>query len=238
MYLFGSQLIKKLFPDFRNPNDTDWVTNDPSKLKQSTKEVEYYYIPHTPNREMTADEIYTLKVSHAIYDIKWSKTMADIRFLQAKGCSLDTCLLKKFREHWNIVHKSKNKRTNFKVAEENFFKDNVKRQIPHDELHLILNPQPAYKLIVDGVEPIEEKFDALNKTLKADVCLEEAYVLAIERYCDRMPYRQAYFHAQQDLVTRLHPVWLADYVIKNWNNKFWTIKNNNYYETYKERIGS
>ncbi len=37
MHLFGSKL-KKHFPDFRNPNDIDWVTNDKSKLKPYTKE--------------------------------------------------------------------------------------------------------------------------------------------------------------------------------------------------------
>ena len=73
--------------------------------------------------------------------------------------------------------------------------------------------------------------------LKKAVCLEEAYVLATERYCDRSPYRQAYHKAQQDLVTRLHPIWLADYVIENWNNEFWITKNN-YYEIYKERTSS
>ena len=88
MYLFGSTLIKKIFPDFREPNDLDWVTNDKSKLKTSSRKEEYHYIPNTPDREMTADEIYTIKVSHAIYDIHWQKTMADIRFLQTKGCKL------------------------------------------------------------------------------------------------------------------------------------------------------
>ncbi len=238
MYLFGSQLIKKLFPDFRTPNDMDWVTNDNTVvLPTSTKDVEYYCIPCTPNREMTANEIYTLKFSHAIYDIKWAKTMTDIRFLQIKGCVLDKEFLKELRQHWAIVHKNKSKRTDFSVAEETFFEDNVKRAIPHDDLHLIFNPQPAYKLIVNGVEPIEEKFNSLNTNLKKAVCLEEAYVLATERYCDRSPYRQAYHKAQQDLVTRLHPIWLADYVIENWNNEFWITKNN-YYEIYKERTSS
>ena len=36
MYLFGSNLIKKYFPDFREPNDIDWVTNDKSELLESS----------------------------------------------------------------------------------------------------------------------------------------------------------------------------------------------------------
>jgi ribosomal protein L24E len=35
MYLFGSHLIKKMFSDFREPKDIDWVTNDVTKHKQN-----------------------------------------------------------------------------------------------------------------------------------------------------------------------------------------------------------
>ena len=83
MHLFGSHLIKKYFDDFRTPNDIDWVTNDESEMKKSIigKE-EYYYMPFSPDREMTADEIYTLKVSHAIYDIHWKKTMSSCTWIK------------------------------------------------------------------------------------------------------------------------------------------------------------
>lgn len=109
MYQFGSRLIKKYFPDFREPNDIDWVTNDISEIRNNLEELfrnkkEYYFIPCTPNREMTPDEIYTLKVSHAIYDIKWEKTMSDIRFLQIKGCKIITSFLRELRKYWISVH--------------------------------------------------------------------------------------------------------------------------------------
>ena len=235
MYIFGSHLIKKIFPDFHTPNDTDWVTNDISELKESSRENEYYYIPCTPNREMTADEIYTIKVSHAIYDIKWSKTMSDIRFLQNRGCKVDMDFLKKLREHWLGVHLNKNKRANFDILEDKFFSDNVKRKIPHDDLHKVFNPIPSYKLVVDGVKPNENKFINLNEKQKIDIAIEEACVIAIERYFPNMDYRMAYHTAQKDLVTRLHPIWLADYVILNWNKYFWTIKTN-FYEIYERTI--
>jgi hypothetical protein len=44
----------------------------------------------------------------------------------------------------------------------------------------------------------------------------------------------AYHIAQQSLVTRLHPVWLADEVIKNWNKWYWNPQNSNLYNKYKE----
>jgi hypothetical protein len=235
MYIFGSRLIKKIFPEFREPKDHDWVTNDITEFnsKVSTKDIEYYYITCTPNREMTADEIYTLKVSHAIYNIHWQKTMSDIRFLQIKGCKIIPEFLEDLRKHWSKVHNKK--RCDFNKDGNTFFNDNVKREIEHDELHKLINPNPSYKLIVDGVKPDKYKFDKLQDWQKDDICFEEAYVIAIERFCDKLPPKKSYNMAQQILVTRLHPVWLADWVIQNWNKTFWITKNN-YYETYKTII--
>ncbi len=197
MHLFGSHLIKKYFPEFRTPKDIDWVTNDITKLKTCNRQEEYYHIPCSPNREMTPNEIYTVKVSHAIYDIHWSKTMSDIRFLQINNCEIDKVFLNELREHWKILHKDK-QRTNFNIEESEFFKDNVKREIPHDDLHKLFNPIPSYLKIVDGIEPIEEKFNSLSDSDKDNVCLEEAYVLAIERYY-KSSFRQAYLYAQKTI---------------------------------------
>lgn len=236
MFLYGSQLSKKIFNDFRNPKDIDWVTNDIEeyniaiKNKKIGEEIEF--IPCSPNREMTADELYTLKFSHAIYDIHWQKTMSDIRFFQKKGCKIDYDYLIKLREFWKNKHSSKRcEFTNIEI----FFNDNVNREIQHDELHMILKNPPSYTYIVDGVIPDKEKFDKLEDEIKDNICFEEAYVIAFERFCKNFPPRTSYNKAQQALVTRLHPIWLADYVIENWNKKFWTIKDN-YYDIFKTRI--
>lgn len=234
MYLYGSQLTKKIFPDFRKPKDVDFVTNDLNEylsLKSSMGTgTEIHYIPNTPNREMTADELYTLKVSHAVYDIHWQKTMSDIRFFQIKGCQLIPDFLSELRKHWETVHQ--NKRCDFDIDEDKFFKDNVKRKIPHDDLHKIINPNPSYQLVVDVVKPIKEKFDKLSIVDKNNICFEEAYVIALERFYPQLPFRTAYNKAQQALVTRLHPIWLADWVILNWRDYFWTT-NTDYYEIYE-----
>lgn len=103
MYLFGSALIKKYFPDFREPNDLDYLSNK-SVPVSSTRHVEYYSIPFAPDRELTPNEIYTLKVSHVIYDIYWRKHMSDIRFLQLKGCRIDKVFLADLRAFWLTVH--------------------------------------------------------------------------------------------------------------------------------------
>jgi hypothetical protein len=173
MFIYGSQLVKRLFSDFREPKDIDYVTNDlveyQNQISQILSGTELHWIPCTPNREMTADELYTLKVSHAIYDIHWQKTMSDIRFFQIKNCQIIPELLTELRKHWEVVHKNK-KRCDFKVEENMFFEDNVKRQIPHDDLHKIINPNPSYQLVVEGVKPIKKKFDNLSIQDKNNIC--------------------------------------------------------------------
>lgn len=234
MYLFGSKLIKKYFPDFREPNDTDWVTNDQSKLKPSKiGEEEYYYIPNSPDREMTPDEIYTVKVSHAIYDIHWRKTMSDIRFLQIKGCKIIPDFLQSLRTHWELIH-GVQVRTDFEVEPGDFFEDRVRRKLNHDELHQILNPAPTYLKIIDnGVNPNSDKYYNLTQDERKEVLFEESFVIAIERFCKSND-RMAYQVAQQTLVTRLHPVWLADEIIKNWNKWYWNPQNSKFYNKYKK----
>lgn len=234
MYLFGSKLIKKYFSDFREPNDTDWVTNDQSKLKQSKiGEEEYYYIPNSPDREMTPDEIYTVKVSHAIYDIHWKKTMSDIRFLQIKGCKIIPDFLQSLRTHWELIH-GVQVRTDFEVEPGNFFEDRVRRKLNHDELHQMLNPTPTYLKIIDnGVNPNYDKYHNLTEDERKEILFEESFVIAIERFWTAND-RMAYQIAQQSLVTRLHPVWLADEIIKNWNKWYWNPQNSKFYNQYKK----
>ena len=232
MYIFGSKLIKKYYSDFREPNDTDWVTNDESKLKESSKEEEFYYIPFSPSREMTPDEIYTVKVSHAIYDIHWKKTMSDIRFLQIKGCKIIPELLKQLRDYWVEVHGEQH-RTDFEVKPGKFFNDRVRRKINHDDLHKVINPSPTYLKIVNtgDVTPNTDKYLNLSEDDKKELLFEEAFVIAIERFSNTFD-RNAYHIAQQALVTRLHPVWVADEVIKNWNKWYWNPMTSKYYRKF------
>lgn len=233
MHLFGSHLIKKHFGDFRTPNDIDWITNDESEMKKSIPgKEEFYYMPFAPDREMTPDEIYTVKASHAIYDIHWKKTMSDIRFLQIKGCQIVPELFAQLREYWNEIHGDQN-RTDFEVMPGKFFEDKVRRKIGHDEMHALLNPNPTYKKIVDEEEvtPMPEKFWRLSEPERTELMFEEAFVIAIERF-PNSPDRVSYQFAQQALVTRLHPIWMADYVIQNWNEKYWMPTKSGFYKKY------
>jgi hypothetical protein len=235
-YLFGSALTKKYFPDFRAPKDVDWVVFDKNDtVKTITGVEEYHFLPVAPHREMTPNELYTLKVSHAIYDIHWAKTMSDLRFFQIKGCQIDRKFLAALRDYWKEVH-GEQKRTNFNVDPKKFFSDKVKRKIPHDELHVMLVDPPTYLKMVEEINPIETKFfNDMTDTERMDTCFEEAFVIALERFDNpHVGDRTAYCLAQQALVTRIHHVWLADYIIEHWNSYFWNASNSRHYVQYKK----
>lgn len=234
MYLFGSTLIKSYFSDFRTPNDIDWVTNNEEEIKDISpkKGEEYYFIPFSPNREMTPDEIYTLKVSHAIYDIHWKKTMSDIRFLQIKGCKVITSFLIKLREFWAKIH-GEQKRTDFNVRPGKFFEDRVMRKTNHDDLHKMINSSPTYlKIVNEGeVKPSIDKFSLLSEEEQKEILFEEAFVISLERFKNGTE-RTTYQMAQQILVTRLHPIWISDIIIENWNKWYWNPLNSKYFKKY------
>jgi hypothetical protein len=159
--------------------------------------------------------------------------MSDIRFLQMKGCKLIPEFLIQLRSYWETVHGVQH-RTDFEVKPGKFFDDRIKRKLNHDDLHKMLNPVPTYlKMIVNDVNPSPDKFFTnLTEDERKEVLYEEAFVIAMERL-GHLPTRAAYNTAQQNLVTRLHPVWLADYVIEHWNDYYWNATNSKFYEQYK-----
>lgn len=100
LYSFGSTLIKKYFEDFREPRDIDFVSNNKSDIKPREEGIDYFYIPVLPDRELTIDEFYTLRISHMVYNCIWDKTYEDVLFLKGKGCKIDKEFLTLLREYW------------------------------------------------------------------------------------------------------------------------------------------
>ena len=222
MYLFGSGLLSKYFDDYRQPNDIDYVTNDFDEYllqkEKKIKGVEFYYIPMSPSRIMTPDELYTLKVSHAIYDIKWKKTMSDIRFMKLKGCKIDYQLFEQLRDYWYKIHIDKKyARFDFdSILNGTLFNDNIVRRFNHDVLHKMISIEPLYKKFVVGDIPNEQMFMNLAYHEQLGVCFEETYVIALERYTHLGVYA-SFIEAARSLVTRMHPVWLAQWTVENWD---------------------
>lgn len=259
MILYGSRALKSLFPDFtREPSDSDWLL---SKEEYQNKELqegvdkdgfkrhEFARIPvfdkyidyKTP---LTKDELYTLKVSHIFWNIKWDKHIYDIIFLQKQNCQLQSDLLTDLHNYWSTYHRT-NVRLSFKQSNEDFFKDAVTRVYKHDDLHEIVkvHEMPMFNYIKEdknNAEISEKLFNSLSFEDKLLVVQEEACVLAFERYIihnKRMNSRSAYTKALKDLILRLTPLWLGVFIIENYLSLYkphlnYKEKINKFYELY------
>lgn len=200
--LIGSRAIKHWFPDFpREPKDTDfaWDEGGISIVREEWGTYEYYPIPPLMSlgvSTLTPDQIYTLKVSHLFWDIKWEKTMWDVTWLRKKGCNLDRTLFEELYWHWESVH-GVAKRADLNMMADAFFDNAIPDGHDHDLLHTLIKNPPTYtKILANPEEPgavaiDEQKFWDLETEDKYNVIREECYVMAYERMGDS-DYRDAY----------------------------------------------
>jgi hypothetical protein len=73
----------------------------------------------------------------------------------------------------------------FLKNKDEFFNDAVERFIPHDDLHIIVNPNPLYKNFLANENDVmmdEKLFKNASMDVKIKVIIEEITVLYIERY--------------------------------------------------------
>lgn len=218
MLKIGSQAIKDNYPDFpRQCHDIDYAVSRKSLTSKSKRGEEYFYIPFLDfgNDIINMDELYTLKISHGIRNINFGKHLHDIVFLKNKGHSIIPNLLDRLLIYWNVIHGIR-RTPNFNQLNSDFFKDSVDRKYNHDQLHGLVKfgNQPMFELIKldkTKAEPSEDLFNNLSIEQKYHVVLEEAYVIALERYVipKRYPYQIAFQNSMRDLITRLFPQWLA-----------------------------
>lgn len=236
--IFGSRAIKHWFPDFPRrieDSDIDYIIPTVEKYAhKSSKGIEYhynitfdelFYINKHPFY-LDADLIYTIKVSHAAWDIHWEKTMHDIRFLQSKGCKLNAELYKALLTEWDLVHEKK--RINLNKPAEEFFKDAVDRKYSHDELHqkLAFYDKPLYTKITvaeDHAFPLKHKFEAMSFEDQMKCALEEIYVIATERFIipEQTTPMIAKKKAMKRLITKMTKGWFNLFLIVNYSKLFY-----------------
>jgi len=226
MVLIGSRAIRYWFDDFkRHPKDYDYVVEDkPDKIENT----EFLIIPdlyksyHT-HSVLPADAIYTLKISHISWDIKWDKHISDIIFLKSKGCKVIKSLFYDLYKYWCQYHRNI-RRPDFDKPNTEFFNDVVARDYPHDLLHEIVmyDSQPMFNLIkgdLNSADISESLFINLTQESKINVVREEAYVIALERFLIPGIISNptiAYNRALKLLITRLSPIWLVLFIVDNY----------------------
>jgi hypothetical protein len=232
--LIGSQAAKYWFSDFpRQPKDIDYISEEEindsdSKFCPSFK----YLLEKYPVKIASPEILYTLKVSHSFWDIKWDKTVFDIRFFQSKGIKLN-------EELFYILYKDCEKRYGVKKAylnksNESFFEDGVERKYIHDDIHRAISyyEQPLYEKIKnDNTKALTSKELFLNLSLedKIKLCEEEIFVTALERFLIpknfNIPPKVAYLKACKSLIVSMSKGWFPKFIVENYLD---ISKNNDY----------
>jgi len=192
--IYGSTAIKHWFKDFREPRDIDIITKqDIKNVNEKGIKIEFYWTDAFEyilknNKDIQfvdKDFLFTIKVSHASWDINWEKTMKDIEFLKSMGCKLDKELYNLLYSDWEKLHGKK--KVKMDVPNTEFFKENIYRKYNHDWLHqqFAYDERPMNELIrKDLSSPLcsEELWNKLNYSQKLMVALEEIMVLSAERF--------------------------------------------------------
>lgn len=143
--------------------------------------------------------------------------------------------------HWDIaLERTLDTKERVGIQKDLFFnKFKVHREIEHDLLHYLINPEPTFhKAQHNEVEMSEAKFMALYTADKVNIIREEAFVLALERYL--LPKLKHYYVLKLMLYSKFnefktsqsvpyrtisklcipgllkdHPEWIAEWAMQN-----------------------
>ena len=215
------------------PKDIDVWTDDESELSEHVDD-------HLVSKEIldmipisgkfgfhyaTPSAVYTIKMSHVVYDIKWDKTKLDILHLKNKGCVIIPDLYKALIEHWKIVHGNKDF-LSLKQNKDDFFTDNVTYIYDHDYLHeLVAHPnKPMYtNCLRDGEQVLIDKDKFFGMWFEDQVRMfrEEIAVIACERWVlnpkfnGKISWYRAHMYSVRKTVTTLTKGWASRFIVEN-----------------------
>jgi hypothetical protein len=230
--IIGSVAAHHWFPNGRLPKDIDILT--PAKVVgQEAKVCIVEGTWHELADEIIdlngdpvfadPDMLYTLKASHAHWDIKWNKTLYDIHEFQQHNCQLNEPLYHKLVKMWETVHGAK--RVNMRQSVDTFWDDAVIRIHDHEDVHQAVKffDQPMHELIRPDLSNVwcsEEMFLELSQMGRDKCVLEEMMVTAIERSrltreSSRIEMMKAMHKAHKLLCTSMTKGWFARYTILN-----------------------
>jgi hypothetical protein len=225
--LVGSRAAKVWFPDFRQPKDWDYFASDKQAHGRPDK-VETFYHPDLEQWSWddiaTANELYTIKVSHAFWANRWPKHIQDTAFLQSKGCKLIPELFDILYPIWVEHYGRKRARLVAGTKPEEFFTPTVQRKYDHDSLHasVAYYEEPLFNAILRDGEAVavdRHKFDALSYDDKCRLVREEVYATALERKVIPSNYTEsplrAYRWALEQTVTSYSKGWFPLWIVQN-----------------------
>ncbi len=225
MTLIGSAAIRYWYPDFpREPKDIDVLTLEEPRVvpgNDIARPIEYHRIrplhlwADSDQEALGPQELYTLKLSHIFWDIKWEKHMFDIVWLKRKGCHLIPSLFRQLYAFW-VTKRGEPPRANLNMSKAEFFDNALKNQDRHDLLHAVLKNQPTYtKILVGEVATSDVLFSQLSHEDKLSLIEEETCVMAYERLAGR-DWRSAYIAQLKQMILHHLPFEQAIFAADNY----------------------
>lgn len=233
--IVGSTALSKFKLNRNHPVDVDVWSDDANDIEQGTDSclVPTEILQLVPclvdnggkDRWATPNAIYTIKMSHAEYQIKWQKTKLDILWLKHKGCKLIPELYSVLKAHWR-KEKGNKEFLSLMQTKEEFFTDNVTYVYDHDYLHeLVACPsRPMYeRCLKDGQQVLidQTKFNEMPFEDQVRMFREEIAVIAAERWMinpiwkGKISWFQAHILSLEKTVTRLTKGWASEFIIMN-----------------------
>lgn len=221
--LIGSKAMQYWFKDFnRIPKDTDYAVSE--EIKSATNEIELLYNPVLTKTDVevaTPEMMLALKISHLFWEKDWRKHMWDVQFLLDKGVKFNYEIYKENREFFE-EYLPKIRRSDLNQDKESFFDNAVNEDSnEHDIYHTLIAEIPAYtKILKEGceVELDFDKFEKLSYQEKLDVAIEEAVVMAYERYSGKIPWYKAFDIQLIQNIMKHYPEPIALFSIFNYKN--------------------
>lgn len=214
---------------WRDPKDFDVFM---SRKKYPSEILDWYWDDAMFNvwhedesRHATLDELYTIKLSHAYWELKngsWNKHMTDAMLLKREGAVLMPSMHKVLYGIWERDHGKKTIDLNQDKAM--FFDDAVKRTYDHDSIHYSVSYEddPVYTTVLKDNSEVAidmNKVKALPFDRKVQLYREEVYATALERIVIPKNYmcspNAAYSWALRRTITRLTKGWSATFMADN-----------------------
>lgn len=227
----GSSAARAWFPDWREPKDLDAFADE--KLAGAVADVFWddrlYDLLGQRDRTATPSELYTIKHSHAYWELQngsWSKHMRDLLDLKARGAQL----IPEWHDVLYRIWEDKHGRKVVDLTQEadEFFSDAVKRKYVHDSIHRSVAYTPGKPLYEDclkdgkSVQMDMAKVWALPFWTQVELFREEIYVTALERLVIPNDYRysagRAYQWALRRTITSLTKGRSAKFIVSNFEH--------------------
>lgn len=229
--LIGSAAAKRIGVDLgREPKDWDYF----SPTNSDGWSFDNYWHPKFEGwfgnslRTATLNELTTIKLSHAFWDLKngsWEKHMHDLMLLQRTGGLVIEPLYEMLYSVWEERYGKK--RLDLDMTSADFFDDHVNRIYDHDSIHVSVayNERPLYESVLkDGSEVDMDMSKVWNLSWSDRVQLfrEEVYATALERILIPQDYRPsptwAYRWALKKTITSLTKGKSARFMAENYDH--------------------